>query len=215
VGEQGKRFVRDKIIWFVGQMDQSKDLNSRILFDQMGNQMESQTRTTRKTIDFTAEQVRRMDHAREERKLTYNEFVGSAVDAYLSAQPSAISPESIDQIQQRLWSLDSASQKSAERLAAIETQLDGLHRVIEQSLELVMQIAEELMKTSAGPEAPAPAEETPASEQSAPQPPNTGWYRPSVPPTDEEWETWRNQYRSTPAEEVTPPKRSWWRKGKR
>jgi hypothetical protein len=179
--------------------------------------MESSTRTTRKTIDFTDEQVRRMDHARAERKLTYNELVGSAVDAYLSPQPAAMPPESIDQIQQRLWSLDSASQKGTERLAAIETQLDGLRGVMEQGLELLMQIAEELMKTPATAEAPAPApaEETQASEQSAPQPPNTGWYRPSIPPTDAEWEAWRNQYRSTPAEEVTPPKRSWWRKGAR
>jgi hypothetical protein len=130
----------------------------------MENQMENQTRTTRKTIDFTDEQVRRMDRAKEDRKVTYNELVGSAVDAYLTPQvsvPSAEQPphqSTVESIQQRLWSLDSASQKTAERLAALE-------QVAEQSMECLIRIAESLAKTPA-PEIAAPVPNTPSPPRS-------------------------------------------------
>jgi hypothetical protein len=121
----------------------------------------------RKDIDLEEQHIAQLDRVRADRRVSYSDVVKAALDEYFAPKPTPISEvladrldgtrSALDQIQQRLWSLDSASQKSTERLAAIETQLDGLHGVIEHAMELLILIGERLASPPA--ENPEPIKE--------------------------------------------------------
>ena len=108
----------------------------------------------RKDIDLSEQHITQLDLIRADRRVSYSDLVKAALDEYFAPKAALASADmtdqldgtrnALEQIQQRLWSLDSTSQKTAERLAAIDTQLDGLHGVIEQAMELLILIGERL-----------------------------------------------------------------------
>jgi hypothetical protein len=167
--------------------------------------------TTRKNIDFPDDLVEHMDRIREERHITYNDIIVPALQRYLSPTPVVLPDELrdrldgtrsvLEQIQQRLWSLDSASQKTAKQLAAIDTQLDGLHGVIEQAVELLILIGERLADAPVEKLTPTPV---PARLQPPPAPeedpvtdilhdPRSQWY---IPPQKDEKRGWFGRHKS-------------------
>jgi hypothetical protein len=103
--------------------------------------------TTRKNIDFPDDLVEEMDRIKEERHITYNDIIVPALRQYLLPNPTVPTDvladrldgtrQALEQIQQRLWNLDSSNQKSTERLAALEA-------IAQQSMELLILIGERL-----------------------------------------------------------------------
>jgi hypothetical protein len=165
----------------------------------------------RKDIDLEEQHIVQMDVIRNGRRVTYSDVVKAALDAYFSPKTPGPADEladrldgtrnALEQIQQRLWSLDSASQKTAERLAAIDTHLDGLHGVIEQAMELLIRIGERLADTLVRepipitepvrvPTPPAP-DETPVTDIL--HDPRSQWY---IPPQKEAKRGWFGRRKS-------------------
>jgi predicted transcriptional regulator len=167
--------------------------------------------TTRKNIDFPDELVEHMDRIKEERHVTYNDIIVPALQQYLSPGRTALPDElrdrldgigsALQQTQQRLWSLDSVSQKTAERLAVIDTHLDGLQGVIQQAMELIILIGERLAEAPVGEltSTQAPARlPTPSTPEEDPvtdilHDPRSQWY---IPPPKDEKRGWFGRGRS-------------------
>ena len=126
----------------------------------------------RKDVDLSEEHIKQLDLVRADRRVSYSDLVKAALDEYFAPKTPRLPDELVDrfdgtrsaleQIQQRLWSLDSANQKSIERLAALED-------IAQQGMELLILIGERL--------APAPVE--------APEP-IAEPVQPSTPPPIEE-----------------------------
>jgi hypothetical protein len=147
-------------------------------------------------VRVSPEQKAELDAIKSERRLTYSEVVKAALDAYFAPKAAPLSAD----LTNRLWSIDSASQKTAERLAAIDTQLDGLHGVVEQAMDLLILIGERM--ASAPVEAPEP---TPQPAQRTTPPPV------EEPPITDMFHDPRSQWYIPPPKEE---KRGWFGRGK-
>lgn len=177
----------------------------------------------RKDIDVTDEHLAHMDQVRTERRLTYSQIVQSALETYFAPKPENPDPilqsrvhAGLDQIQQRLWNLDSASQKTVERLAQLETlaqDLPTLAAAIDEELATIQQVLSALVKAVEGITHTRPLPEAATPDVT---PVNPGWYKPST-ESEEEYRARRGLPPLVPTsqEMEAPPteKRSWWRKG--
>jgi|SRR5882724_809353 len=161
----------------------------------------------RKDIDLEEQHIVQLDLVRADRRVSYSDIVKAALDEYFAPKPPPI-PETLadrldgtrmalDQVQQRLWNLDSASQKSTERLAAIETQLGEL----QDMKELLILIGERLapppeeepepIPAPMPPAAPTPVEENPITDITGD--PRSPWY---IPPQKAEKRGWFGRSKS-------------------
>jgi hypothetical protein len=151
-------------------------------------------------VRISPEHKAQLDTIKAERRLTYSEVVKAALEAYFTPAPSSTNvmhdrlagtSMALEQIQQRLWGLDSASQKTVERL----TKLEDDTQCLPDLLEAVRECQELLIQFAASPReslASAASERTRTDEQ-----PNTRETRLQEPPAE--------------ADTLAPAHKSWWR----
>ena len=144
--------------------------------------------TTRKNIDFPDDVVVEMDRLREERHLTYNELVVSAVRSYLAPESTSSTPAGVTD---RLDGVVAV-------LAQIQQRLERMHTVMERSQDVLELIEGKL--TPAPEQTAVPTADEPTTF------PHAGWYHdaPETPPGEDRWKV--------PDDPPPPPKRSFWRR---
>lgn len=103
----------------------------------------------RTTITLSAEHRERLEQAKSQRNVTFNEVIASALTAYFTQDRDKVL---FEQIHKTLWNLDSATQRQAERL----THLEG---AVQQLMELVGLIADQMTTSETSP-VPEPEGET-------------------------------------------------------
>jgi hypothetical protein len=93
----------------------------------------------RKDIDLSEQHIAKLDALRADRRVSYSDLVKAALDQYFAPK---LSTETAN-LNERLWSLDSSTQKTAERLAVLEG-------IAQESMELLMLLAEGIAPTNRG-----------------------------------------------------------------
>jgi hypothetical protein len=156
----------------------------------------------RKDFDLREAHLEQIDRLKAERRTTYSELLASILNEYFAPRPKEIPADlttqfdglrsSLEVMQQRLWGLDSAGQKTVERLGHVETQLEGLSRLqqdVQQVMELLILIADRVSPPPADElePIPEPVQQTAAPRVEEPpitdiyHDPRSRWYIPPEP----------------------------------
>jgi hypothetical protein len=108
----------------------------------------------RKDIDLSDQHIANLDALRAERRVSYSDLVKAALDQYFAPRPSTETAN----LNERLSSLDSSSQKTAERLGELEA-------IAQQTMELIILLSEAWTTSNGVPVLPASEPEAPVIEE--------------------------------------------------